>query len=110
MIHLEPWGRYEGFRVPQGWDGHGIIARVNHQALAEEIDASRLPAVNLSWYPFSNDRVGRCTIDPLAQGQMAADYFLSAGHKQFAFCGPLQHLGYPDLYGNSFHNALNKKG
>jgi LacI family transcriptional regulator len=110
LIHVEPWGRYERFRVPQGWDGHGIIARVNHQALVEEIEASRLPAINLSWYPFSNERVARCTIDPLAQGQMAADYFLSAGHKQFAFCGPLQHLGYPDLFGDSFHNALKKKG
>src|SRR5262245_3295467 len=57
LIHVEPWGRYERFRVPEGWDGHGIIARVNHQALAEEIAASRLPAINLSWYPFSNERI-----------------------------------------------------
>src|SRR5262245_44496929 len=57
LIHVEPWGRYERFRVPIGWDGHGIIARVNHQTLAEEIAASRLPAINLSWYPFSNERI-----------------------------------------------------
>lgn len=110
LIHVEPWGRYERFRVPQGWDGHGLIARVNHQILADEIAATGLPAVNLSWFPFCNGRVARCTVDPFVSGQIAADYFLSAGHKQFAFCGPLQHLGYPDLFGQSFCDVLRKRG
>ncbi len=29
LIHVEPWGRYERFRLPQGWEGHGIIARIS---------------------------------------------------------------------------------
>ena len=110
LIHVEPWGRYERFRVPQGWEGHGIIARINHQTLADEIAATGLPTINLSWYPFCGERIARCTVDPLASGQMAAEYFLSAGHKQFAFCGPLQQLGYRDEFGDSFRDALKKKG
>lgn len=110
LIHVEPWGRYERFRVPQGWDGHGIIARVNHQVLAEEIAATGLPAINLSWFPFSNDHVARCTVDPFVSGQIAADYFLASGHKQFAYCGPLQQLGYPDLFGNTFSDVLKEMG
>jgi LacI family transcriptional regulator len=110
LIHVEPWGRYERFRVPQGWDGHGIIARVNHQALADEIAATGLPVINLSWYPYSNERVARCTVDPAASGRMAAEYFLSAGYQNYAFCGPLQQLEYPDEFGDSFCNLLKKRG
>jgi LacI family transcriptional regulator len=110
LIHVEPWGRYERFRVPEGWDGHGIIARINHEALANEIVESGLPAVNLSWNPYTGERIAHCTIDPLTSGQMAADYFLSAGHKQFAFIGPLQQLGYRDPYYDSFRDALKKRG
>src|SRR3954447_23266873 len=43
LIHVEPWGRYERFRVPQGWKGQGIIARINHEALAKDIAAVGLP-------------------------------------------------------------------
>jgi len=43
LIHVEPWGRYERFRVPQGWQGQGIIARINHEALADDIAAIGLP-------------------------------------------------------------------
>jgi LacI family transcriptional regulator len=110
LIHVEPWGRYEQFRVPQGWDGHGIIARISRQALADEIAATGLPAVNLSWFPYCGERVARCTVDPVASGQMGADYFLTAGHKHFAYCGPLQPLGYRDEFGESFRDALREKG
>ncbi len=110
LIHVEPWGRYEHFRVPRGWDGHGIIARISHQSLADEIVAMRLPAVNLSWFPARGNRIAQCTVDPVASGQMAAEYFLSAGHKQFAFCGPLRELRYRDGYAESFCSALKKKG
>src|SRR4029079_9576305 len=65
LIHVEPWGRYERVRVPQGWDGHGIIARVNHHWLAEDLAASELPPINLSWYPCGTELVARCRVDPL---------------------------------------------
>jgi hypothetical protein len=61
LIHVEPWGRYERFHMPEGWNGHGIIARVNRQSLAKEISESGLPAINLSWHPFQGERIARCT-------------------------------------------------
>ncbi|HEY3391372.1 MAG TPA: XylR family transcriptional regulator [Lacipirellulaceae bacterium] len=109
LIHVEPWGRYEQFHVPQGWDGDGIIARITRQSLAKEISDSGLPAINLSWYPFHGERIARCTVDPEATGRMAAEYFLSAGFKQFGYCGPLQQLGYSDPLAESFRTELNKQ-
>ena len=102
LINVEPWGRYERFRVPEGWEGEGIIARINRQALAEEITATGLPTVNVSWYPFVGERIARCTVDAQATGQMAADYFLSLGYRQFAYCGPLHQLGYRDELAEAF--------
>lgn len=108
LIHVEPWGRYERFRLPEGWDGDGIIARINHDALADEVTAIGLPTINLSWHPLVGKRIARCTVDPEASGRMAAEYFLSAGFKQFAYCGPLHRLGYRDLFAEGFGLALKK--
>jgi LacI family transcriptional regulator len=102
LINVEPWGRYERYRVPEGWEGDGIIARINRQALAEEIMATGLPTINVSWYPFVGERIARCTVDAQATGQMAASYLLSTGFKQFAYCGPLHQLGYRDEFSDAF--------
>jgi LacI family transcriptional regulator len=108
LIHVEPWGRYERFRVPVGWEGEGIMARVNSETLADEINAIGLPTINLSWHPLSGERIARCTVDPQACGRMAAEYFLSEGFKQFAYCGPLHRLGFPDEFADAFRAVLNK--
>lgn len=110
LIHVEPWGRYERFRVPQGWQGQGIIARINHKALADDIAEIGLPTINLSWYPFSGKHIARCTVDPAASGQMAAEYFLTTGFQQFAYCGPLSQLGYGDDFGDAYRAAIRKRG
>ena len=39
---------------------------------------------------------------------MAAEYLLSDGFKQFAYCGPLHQLGYPDEFADAFCAALKK--
>ena len=110
LIHVEPWGRYEQFHVPQGWDGDGIIARINREALADEITATGLPTVNVSWYPFCGKRIARCTVDPEDTGRLAAEYFVSAGFKAFAYCGPLQRLAYRDQLAESYCALLRKMG
>jgi LacI family transcriptional regulator len=110
LIHVEPRGRYDRFRIPAGWSGDGIVARINSKAMAQEIKACRLPTVNVSWFPFSSDRVARCTVDQEATGRMAAEYFLSIGFENFAYCGPHRKTGYPDLFADSFCGALEQAG
>ena len=106
LIHVEPRGRYDRFRIPQGWSGDGIIARLNRKTLAEEIRASGLPAVNVSWYPFEGERIVLCTVDERATGRMAAEYFLSCGFQNFGYVGSLQRPGYQDLFSDSFCESL----
>ena len=106
LIHVEPRGRYERFTVPVGWKGTGIIARINRQALADEIVQTGLPTVNVSWYPFDGPRIARCTVDEEKTGQLAAEYFLSNGFQNFAYCGPLGQPGYASLLAEAFRTAV----
>jgi LacI family transcriptional regulator len=110
LIHVEPRGRYERLHVPAGWAGDGIIARINWKTLADEIIASELPAVNVSWYPFAGPRIARCTVDERQTGRMAAEYFLSNGHQQFAYCGPLDRPGYVDQLSDAYREAVEAAG
>jgi LacI family transcriptional regulator len=110
LIHVEPRGRYERLHVPAGWTGDGIIARINWKTLAEEVVASGLPAVNVSWYPFAGPRIARCTVDERHTGRMAAEYFLGNGFQQFAYCGPLDRPGYVDLLSQAYSDVIQASG
>lgn len=110
LLHVEPRGRYERFRLPQGWQGDGVIARVNRAELADEIEASKLPAVNVSWYSFEGPKIVRCSASEGESGQMAADYFLSSGFRNFAYCGPLRRPRYTDLFAEAYSQRLANAG
>jgi LacI family transcriptional regulator len=110
LIHVEPRGRYERLHVPAGWTGDGIIARINRKALADEITASGLPAVNVSWYPFAGPRIARCTVDEKQTGRMAAEYFLANGFQNFSYCGPTDRPGYVDQLSQAYCTAIEAAG
>ena len=110
LIHVEPRGRYERLHLPTGWKGDGVIARINRKSLADEITASGLPAVNVSWYPYAGPKIARCTVDERQTGKMAAEYFLSNGFTEFAYCGPVDRPGYVDLVAEAFEQGVAAAG
>lgn len=110
LIHVEPRGRYEELGIPVGWTGDGILARISRQALADEIIAANLPAVNVSWYPFQGPQIARCTVDERATGRMAAEYFLTNGFQRFAYCGPVDRPGYVDGLSEAYCDLLKGAG
>jgi LacI family transcriptional regulator len=110
FFYLEPRGRYERLRLPTNWNGDGIIARVTTEALAREIVASRIPAVNVSWYGFGAESIARCTVDEKLCGRLAAEHFLERGYSHFAYCGPLRRPGYVDRFGQSYCDAVRAAG
>ncbi len=59
QFFLGPRGKYDRTTLPEGWIGDGVIARVTHQALADQILARRIPAVNVSWYSYGGERIGQ---------------------------------------------------
>lgn len=110
LIHVEPRGRYERLLMPVGWNGDGVLARISHKALADEINDKGLPAVNVSWYRFKGPRIFQCTADENLCGEAGAEYFLANGFQHFAYCGPLDRPGYEDLFAEAYQRALEKAG
>ena len=58
---LGPRGKYDRSLLPADWSGDGIIARITHQVLADQLATFHVPVVNVSWYQFDEPLIPRCT-------------------------------------------------
>ena len=68
------------------WKGDGIIARVEGQAMARVISATRLPVVDVS-FGLERSPFPRVATNSQAVSRLAADHLLERGFKHFGFCG-----------------------
>lgn len=110
LLFVEPRGEYEQLQVPAHWQGDGVIARVTSETLARQIMATRLPAVNVSWYRYGEGGIPRCTSDEELSGRLAADHLLVRGLRNFAYCGAENRPNYVDRLAMSFARALDDAG
>ncbi len=106
---LGPRGKYDRSLLPADWTGDGVIARITHQELADQLIALRVPVVNVSWYQFGESSIPRCTCDQQAVAAMAAKYFIELGFRQFAYCGSFIRPDYVDRFGTAFVEALQRR-
>jgi len=82
-------------RLPDSWNGNGIIARIPSRTEAERLAVHPAPKVILDpqtpfvhpSHPLSS--CVRMVCDHAAVGRAAADHFLSRGFNRFAFVGPV---------------------
>jgi LacI family transcriptional regulator len=110
QILLAPRGKYEQMMLPENWNGAGVIARITHEPLAEQIIQLGIPAVDVSWYRYGEGRIPRCTCDEQAVAEMAMRYFTELGFRQFAYCGSSIRPNYVDRFGEAFVELLRRKG
>ena len=78
-------GQEERMRLPPGWVGEGIIARISDHHTARHCAAARLPVVNVSGIQLRGVDFCRVTTDLRATGQLAAEHLLDCGLKHFAY-------------------------
>lgn len=110
VFSIEPRGKYDRMMLPATWSGHGVIARITHSRLAEQLIALKIPAVNVSWYTLGESVIPRCTCDEQAAARMAVEYFLGNGFRQFAYCGSTLRPNYHDRLGATFREELASMG
>lgn len=110
VFHLEPYGRNERLRLPAGWKGDGVLARVNNDDLAQDLLREGVPVVDLSWFDFSKGRFPRCTVDESAVGRLAAEHLIERGLHQLAYCPPLGRPGYSNTLGHAFSETAHNAG
>ena len=70
----------------EGWQGDGIIARVENPRLLEQIRRKRLPTVELYRLDTADGFAKVVTDEPMV-GRLAADHLIEQGLRRFAFCG-----------------------
>ena len=86
-IRLTEQGR--GAAVPawlKGWDGDGVIARVESARIARELRATGLPVIDVS-AALPNLVFPRVATDAEATAKLAAQHLIERGLPRFAYCG-----------------------
>jgi LacI family transcriptional regulator len=110
LFYLEPFGRNQLLRLPKGWRGDGVIARVNNAELADEIEAAGLACVDISWFSLSEGRFPRVTVDERAVGVLAASHLIERGFRELAYIPPLGRPHYANELGRAVGDTARAAG
>ena len=78
-------GQEETMRLPPGWDGDGIIARISDHPTARHVAAQQVPVINVSGIELPGADFPRVTTRLHATGVLAARHLLDCGLKQFVY-------------------------
>lgn len=108
-IFVEARGSEEHLRVPAGWRGDGVIARVNTPAMARELRALKIPVVNVSGIEIAEAKFSRICTDVVASAKLAAEYLLGRGFRHFAYFG-LIGLDYVKSHREMFAATVRERG
>jgi len=108
-LWIEPSTFQPEARVPQGWQGHGIIARVATPRMARHIRSTGLPCVNISAINVPEAAFPRVMPDFRSLARIAAEHLLDRGFRNFAYYGPRQRSLVRDHY-EGFAAALRTAG
>ncbi|WP_425396018.1 substrate-binding domain-containing protein [Aeoliella sp.] len=110
LFSFEPRGKYDDMLLPDRWQGDGVIARVTTAELAEQIITRKIPAVNLSWFRYGTNLIPTCTCNEDKAAELAVQYFLANGYRQFAYCRSTLRPTYFDRLGAGFEQCLKDAG
>lgn len=108
-LWLEPRGRSEQSLLPKSWRPDGVIARVTHPPLAQEIVRGGIPAVDVSWYRLS-PAIPRCSVEEREAAEVSARYLADRGLRRFAYVGSLVRRGYQDRFQAAFAAWVESRG
>ena len=108
-LWVHPRSQDEPLRLPPGWRGDGIIARISDHSTARHVAAARVPVVNVSGIEFRGAGFCRVTTDLHMTGRLAAEHLLERGLKNFAY-GALPRLSYVQHQYQGFADTLRAAG
>lgn len=86
-LYLEPHGENEVFFLPEGWEGDGIIARINRPDVYQRISEAGVPVVNISGQVLPGIDYHRVAPDDTKVVAMAVEHLLEQGMRNFAYSG-----------------------
>lgn len=108
-IWLEQRCQHAPGRLPPGWEGEGIIARVADRAMGRYLAGASDMVVNVSSARIPGVSFPTVTADLRAAAQLAAEHLLDQGFRHFAYYAPLG-FSYVDAHYHSFVEHLAQVG
>lgn len=108
-LWTRPSAQHQPLRLPPGWQGQGIIARVASKATARHVQAAGVPVVNVSAFEVPGAGLPSVIIDLRAAARLAAEHFRDRGLRHFAYYGPQGHL-HIDRHRRAFAEAVQEAG
>lgn len=106
---IDPRDHEQRSSLPDGWRGHGVIARIASRLQADQIQDKTLPAVDVDDVYDTLPGVGRVITDEAARAELAVEHLLARGFTQFAYFAPPSHR-YSNYRGEAFHQAVSARG
>ena len=108
-IWLEQRCQYAPGRLPPGWRGEGVIARVADRTMGRYLAGAPYVVVNVSAACIPGVEFPTVTADLRAAARLAAGHLLDQGFRNFGYFAPLG-LSYVDIHYHSFVEHLAEAG
>jgi len=108
-LDMHPTGSDGASRMPEGWQGDGIITTIHSSALAAELRAYRVPVVNVSGARLTGVDFPRVTSDADAVIALAIEHLRSRGLRHIAFCGE-PHRRFLDFWTRAYERGTRALG
>lgn len=108
-LHLTEQGR--GSNPPpwwNGWQGQGIIARIENKKIEKAVTRKKIPVICVSASGLGKD-FPTVISDSEAVSSLAADHLIERGFRFFGYCGDIR-FGWSETHGRNFERALKNQG
>lgn len=102
---IDPRDHEQRPTLPDGWHGHGVIARLSSRQQVGQIQQRAIPAVDVDDVLPSVPGIGRVITDETVRAELAVEHFLARGFSQFAYFAPPSHR-YSKHRGEAFQRAV----
>jgi len=108
-LFVDARGLQERQRVPPGWRGDGVIARVSSAAMGKELQELRLPVVNISGIVLQDFNFPQVTTSQPDLADLALSHFVDRGFRNFAYFSLLG-VPYVATQQQAFMQAVRTRG
>ncbi|TWU03403.1 AraC family transcriptional regulator [Neorhodopirellula pilleata] len=85
---LSPRDRHGKLRIPNGWQGHGVVAALRNRALVRHVRELGVSVVDVSSASKREKWFGRIQTDDSARAKMAVEHLVERGVQHFACYAP----------------------
>ncbi len=109
LLVIEPRDRQRRLALPDGWHGHGVIARLGNRWLADHLRSSGLPVVDTDTVMIRETWACRVVTDDQERARLALNHLRDRGFERFAYFAPPS-WRYSDVRGIAFQQAVEAEG